>query len=384
MSQWHKGSFQLKARKNRITLRVHRFSKDAMLSTTEKTQFDRQLRLPGFGEQQQLMLKNAHVLVIGLGGLGHPVVQYLAAAGVGKLTLADFDRVAIHNMHRQVLFGGSDCDSYKAEIVATKLKSQYPELDVRCALEKVDTRQLEVITGGVDLIADCTDNFASRYEIGAFAHAHCIPEMFGAAHRMEGQLSLFNGRAGTQYSDVYPTPPVSGRIGNCSEEGILGPIAGILGCMMATGIIEFLATGTTHSDGRLIRYDGANYQTYSAEIIPSSHSRSMFPSAKALSGIEAHAMLSQNTEIAIVDVREQHEHDNFNIGGICRPAGELTQWLPELMHGKSIFLYCNQGIQSDAVSRVLASKRPDMRISHLKGGLRNWPNIELDIRNTEG
>ena len=352
-----------------------------MLNTTEKAQFDRQLRLPGFGEQQQLMLKKAHVLVIGLGGLGNPVVQYLAAAGVGKLTLADFDRIEIHNIHRQVLFGLDDCGRFKAEAASIKLKSLYPELDVKHILEKVDIAQLQAITTGVDLIADCTDNFTSRYEIGGFAWAHRIPVMFGAAHLMEGQLSLFNGSAGTQYADVYPTPPVSDRIGNCSEEGILGPIAGIVGSMMAVGIIEFLATGKTSSDGRLIRYDGTNYQTYSVEIAPSGLHGTIDTSIRALSVDEAQALLAQNDEITLVDLREHYEHEDYNIGGVCLPAGELNQWLPEISHVKSIFLYCNLGNQSHAVARVLASKRPGLQIAHLKEGLRAWVNVEHDIRN---
>jgi molybdopterin/thiamine biosynthesis adenylyltransferase/rhodanese-related sulfurtransferase len=348
-----------------------------MLSTTEKTQFDRQLRLPGFGEQEQLMLKNAHVLVVGIGGLGNPVVQYLAAAGVGKLTLADFDRVDIHNIHRQVLFGIHDCGLFKAEVAATKLKALYPELILNCVLEKVDIGQLPAITAGVDLIADCTDNFTARYEIGEFAKAEGIPVMFGAAHRMEGQLSLFNGKAGTHYSDAYPIPPVSERIRNCSEEGILGPIAGIVGSMMAVGIIEYLATGKTVSDGRLIRYDGANCQTYSVEIVPSGSSIPIETTINALSCEEAQAVLAHNAEIFIIDLREPYEHDDFNIGGICRPAGELNRWLNELDHVESIFLYCNRGIQSDAVSRVIATKRPGIRIAHLKGGLRKWANVSL-------
>lgn len=352
-----------------------------MLSTTEKTQFDRQLRLPGFGEQQQLMLKKAHVLVVGIGGLGNPVVQYLAAAGVGKLTLADFDRVDIHNIHRQVLFGIPDCGLLKAEVASKKLKAHYPELVVNCVLEKVDIGQLAAITAGVDLIADCTDNFTARYEIGEFAKAQGIPVMFGAVHRMEGQLSLFNGRAGTHYSDAYPIPPVSDRIGNCSEEGILGPIAGIVGCMMAVGIIEYLATGKTASDGRLMRYDGANCQTYSVEIVPSGSSIQTETTINALAYEEAQALLARNAEIFLIDLRELYEHEDFNIGGICRPAGELNQWLHELDHVESIFLYCNHGIQSDAVSRVLANKKPGMSIAHLKGGLREWANVELDIRN---
>ena len=354
-----------------------------MLSTTEKAQFDRQLRLPGFGEPQQLKLKKAHVLVVGIGGLGHPVVQYLAAAGLGKLTLADFDRVEIQNIHRQVLFGIHDCGSYKSEAASAKLKALYPELQVKSIAEKVDFGQLAEITVGVDLIADCTDNFVSRYEIGAFSKAHGIPMMFGALRRMEGQLSLFNGRAGTQYTDVYPLPPVSDRIRNCSEEGILGPVAGIVGCMMAAGIIEFLAIGKTASDGRLIRYDGANCQTYSIEIAPSSRSENIDTSIRALTVGEAHELLAQDAEITLVDIREHYEHNDYNIGGICRPAGELNRWLLEFSHGKSVFLYCNNGIQSDAVSRVLASKRPDMRIAHLKGGLSEWVIAENDIRDPE-
>jgi adenylyltransferase/sulfurtransferase len=150
--------------------------------------------------------------------------------------------------------------------------------------------------------------------------------------------------------------------------------------MMAAGIIEFLATGKTVSDGRLIRFDGANCQTYSVAIAPSNRSENIDTSIRALTVEEAQELLAQDAEITLVDIREQYEHNEYNIGGICRPAGELNQWLPEFSDVKSVFLYCNHGVQSDAVSRVLASKRPDMRIAHLKGGLSEWAIAGNDIR----
>ena len=192
--------------------------------------------------------------------------------------------------------------------------------------------------------------------------------MFGAVHRMEGQLSLFHAKAGTRYSDIYPVAPTSPLAGSCSEEGILGPVAGTIGSMMATSIIQYIATGTTRADGRLIRFDAALSETFTVEI----ESRGVTSNKKEIQSIEIRDIefiRIQNPQMQLIDVREQHEHEEHNLGGICRPAGEVMIWLNELAAGSSVILYCHSGFHSYAVARVLAQKRPDLIICHLKDGI---------------
>jgi adenylyltransferase/sulfurtransferase len=339
-----------------------------MLSDLEKNQFSRQLRLPGFGEAQQQLLKNAHVLIIGMGGLGNPVAAYLAAAGIGKLTLVDFDCVELHNIHRQLLFGAEDCGKFKAEAAAIKLKNLYPELLVDFRLARFNETDPDAIPAEVCMIADCTDNIAARYGIDERASALKIPVMFGAVHRTEGQISLFHATSGTRYSDIYPSPPTSSLGGSCEEEGVLGPVAGIIGSMMATSIIQYIAIGNCRADGRLIRYDGLLHETLSVQIAPESR-RMNSTHIHAIELSEFNTMIQTNTSLDIIDVREGFEHEEYNIGGICLPAGDLNQWLNNLIDGRSVFLYCNHGVQSYAVARILAQKRPGLQIYHLKDGL---------------
>jgi adenylyltransferase/sulfurtransferase len=339
-----------------------------MLSNTEKIQYSRQLRMPGFGEAEQLRLKSAHVLVVGLGGLGIPVAHYLAAAGIGKLTLVDFDEIELHNIHRQLLFGSEDCGKKKAEVVAVKLKRLYPDLGVDFRLMPFGKIELSDLIPELNLIADCTDNMEARYALDERGETSKIPVMFGAVHRMEGQLSLFHGKAGTRYSDVYPSAPTSTLTGNCREEGILGPVAGTIGTMMATSIIQYIATGNTRADGRLIRYDASLSETFTVEI----EARGIASNKKDIQSIEIRDIdfiRIQNPDLQLIDVREQHEHEEHNLGGICRPAGEVLDWLNELNHGSSVILYCHSGFHSYAVARVLSLKRPDLIICHLKHGI---------------
>ena len=339
-----------------------------MLSDTEKIQYSRHLRMTGFGEAEQLRLKNAHVLVVGLGGLGNPVAHYLAAAGIGKLTLIDFDEIELHNIHRQLLFGVDDCGKQKAEVAAVKLKRLYPGLEVDFRLMSIHEVDSADLPGNLSLIADCTDNDETRYVIDEKAAALKTPVMFGAVHRMEGQLSLFHAKAGTRYSDVYPTAPTSSLIGNCQQEGVLGPVAGIIGGMMATSIIQFIATENTHTDGRLIRFDGVRHQTYTVEIVP----RTRQSNQNGLHAIEIQdieSICSKNPALLMIDVREQFEHEDHSLGGVCRPAGDVLDWLHEPATECTLILYCNLGFQSYAVGQILLQKRPDLKIYHLKFGI---------------
>ena len=351
----------------RVILPMKSF-KSSMLSDKEKNQYSRHLRMPGFGEAEQLRLKNAHVLVVGLGGLGNPVAHYLAAAGIGKLTLIDFDSIELHNIHRQLLYGVNDCGKHKAETATLQLKRLYPELEVDFQLMSIDKVDPEDLPVNLSLIADCTDNDETRYVIDEKAAALKTPVMFGAVHRMEGQLSLFHAKAGTRYSDVYPAAPTSSLIGNCQQEGVLGPVAGIIGGMMATSIIQFIATGNTHTDGRLIRFDGVRHETYSAEIIPRTR-KSNYNSIHAIEIQDIESIRSKNPALLIIDLREQHEHEDNNLGGICRPAGDVLEWLHEPATESTLILYCNLGFQSYAVGQILLQKRPDLKIYHLKSGI---------------
>jgi molybdopterin/thiamine biosynthesis adenylyltransferase/rhodanese-related sulfurtransferase len=341
-----------------------------MLSDTDKHQFSRQMRLPGFGEEKQLLLKSAHVMVVGLGGLGCPVAQYVASAGIGKLTLIDYDRIELHNIHRQPLFGTHDVGQYKAEKAALKLKDLYPTLDIDFITRRFDGEN----SGDIQMIADCTDNFNARYSIDAFACERKIPVLFGAMHQHEGRLSLFHGRTGTRYTDAYPRAPISELIQDCETEGVHGPLAGIIGSMMASAILEFITTGKSVLDGAMMNFDSSTLKTHLFEIqrqFPSTHNAAI----TSLNASLANAPLLQSVSYELIDVREWYEHDEFNIGGKCCPAAQVREWENQLDPKKTSLLYCNHGHQSFLLAQYISARLPHMKIAHLNGGLDAWREL---------
>ena len=345
------------------------------LSDNERIKFQRQLNLPGFGEAGQLKLKGAHVLIIGLGGLGNPVALYLAAAGVGALTLVDFDTVETSNLHRQVLFGINDCGKPKVEVAAEKLGMLHPEICITTLVTRVDALNLAEMLAGVDLVADCTDNFETRYTLADILSPMNIPLVVGAAHLREGQLALFHGHSGVSYRDAYPIPPESGRVGTCETEGVSGPMVGIIGSMMAQCILDFLVLGTSEADGRIIRFDGSDFKTYVATIQKQLETAAPPPQVMALRKDELERLLQQSAPPQLIDVRESFEHEDFHIGGVCLPAGDVKDWAHQLSAGTSYVLYCNKGMLSYMAAFALVRERPDLQLAHLHGGLEAWQGM---------
>jgi molybdopterin/thiamine biosynthesis adenylyltransferase/rhodanese-related sulfurtransferase len=350
------------------------------LTDEEKHRYHRQLLLPGFEEKHQVRLKQAHVMVIGLGGLGNPVAQYLAAAGVGKLTLIDFDVIEASNLHRQLLFGMSDCGKSKSQTAAQILQQQYPGLEVLSLDLRVKKENISNMLADVDLIADCTDNFEARYAIDAAAKQANTPIMFGAIHRSEGVLSLFHASAKIGYCDLYPHVPAEGRIASCSEEGIMGPIAGIVGSMMAQGILEFLAFGRCSLDGKMARVDASNFSIYQFQLQTNQPKNDATGSITGIGAAELQRMLSQQNPLTLIDVRQPHEHSEFNIGGSCLPAYEVKEWGCSIQDDCPILLYCDHGHQSFIAARYLNMMRPELRIMHLQGGLQELKEVQSNIR----
>jgi adenylyltransferase/sulfurtransferase len=160
---------------------------------------------------------------------------------------------------------------------------------------------------------------------------------------------------------------------------VLGPVAGIIGSMMATSMIQYITSGNTRADGRLIRFDGHLQETFSVQIVPQTQlAKSDEIRAVELNQIEA--LRLKEASFLLVDVREPHEHEDQNLGGLCRPAGDILSWLMEPASGTTIVLYCNHGMQSYSAARVLSQKRPDLKIYHLKDGMTSLPPGEQHIR----
>jgi molybdopterin-synthase adenylyltransferase len=217
--------------------------------------YSRQILLPGFDEDKQQKLLNSHVIIMGLGGLGSPVALYLAAAGVGKLTLVDFDRVDLSNLQRQIIHTTKSLEQTKVESAASAIKSLNPLIETICINQKLSLAELQTRLDDADLLVDATDNFASRFMINQACFNTRTPLVSGAAIRMEGQVSVFNfeNNESPCYRCLYDD---TGEEDNsCSENGVMAPMVGIIGSIQAMETLKLLTAYGETLTGKLLISD---------------------------------------------------------------------------------------------------------------------------------
>ncbi|GGB50401.1 molybdopterin biosynthesis protein MoeB [Oceanisphaera marina] len=236
-----------------------------MLSDSEFIRYSRHLLLEEVGEEGQLKLKQASVLVVGLGGLGSPAVQYLAAAGIGTLWLADFDQVDVSNLQRQTLYDMDSLQHSKAETARAKLQQLNPEVEVIAVNQKLDADNLGDFVSEVDLVLDCTDNILIRQQLNAACYAWGKPLLVGAAIRFEGQLlALDPARDHGCYRCLYG-PDIGERL-NCSNSGVIGPVVGTIGMLQALEAIKFFTGTGTVPWGELKLFDAKNHSWHGLRV----------------------------------------------------------------------------------------------------------------------
>jgi adenylyltransferase/sulfurtransferase len=231
-----------------------------MLPPDEHARYARQLLLPDVGEAGQLRLRAARVLLVGVGGLGSPVALYLAAAGVGTLTLVDDDRVDPSNLHRQVLYATSDAGRPKLDAAAARLADLNPHVAVDRRPGRLTAANARALVAGHDVVVDGTDNFAARYAVNDACAALGVPNVYGSVHRFEGQVSVFaapdgRGGRGPCYRCLYPSPPADGLVPTCAEAGVLGVLPGIVGTLQAAEALKLLLGAGESLAGRLLVVD---------------------------------------------------------------------------------------------------------------------------------
>ena len=231
-----------------------------MLSKAEIKRYARHLILPEIGEEGQLKLKQAKILVIGTGGLGCPVLHYLCAAGAGTIGIIDGDKVEESNLQRQILFSSCDVGKQKADVAKEKLSGQNPLIKITAYCQLLTANNaLEVITE-YDIVIDGSDNFATRYLVNDACVILNKILVFGSIFKFEGQVSVFNYQNGPTYRCLYPEPPSHGEIPNCAEAGVLGVLPGICGTLMANEVIKIITGTGKVLSGELLAFDALNMQ----------------------------------------------------------------------------------------------------------------------------
>ena len=229
-----------------------------MITINDYLRYGKPMLLPEVGEVGQLKLKNAKVLVIGAGGLGCPVLQYLATSGIGTIGLVDFDKVELHNLHRQILYTENNIDSSKAISAKTVLETLNPHIEVNAFEEKLTIENAERILKDFDVIVDGCDNFATRYLVNDACVNLGKPLVYGSILKFEGQISVFNNKGSKNLRDLFPQPPNPEDVPNCSVNGVLGTLPGIMGTMMAHETLK-LIMGLPTLENELILFSTLNW-----------------------------------------------------------------------------------------------------------------------------
>lgn len=236
------------------------------LTDQELLRYSRQIMLPKFDVAGQLALKNAHVLVIGMGGLGSPAALYLAAAGVGQLTIIDHDIVESSNLQRQVIHGEASLGQLKVESARQRLQDINPFVSVNSIAQKIEGEALLALIQDVDLVLDCTDNFSTRFQVNRYCVQSKTPLVSAAAIRMEGQISVYDSRQQTSpcYQCLYPEGDEQAL--SCSESGVMSPLVGIIGSMQAMEAIKLLSGLGEPLVGKLLMLDAMTMQWRSLKL----------------------------------------------------------------------------------------------------------------------
>ena len=365
----------------------------ADLSVDEVRRYSRHLIIPDVGMAGQKRLKNAKVLAVGAGGLGSPVLMYLAAAGVGTLGVVDFDVVDESNLQRQIIHGQSDVGRSKAESARDSIREINPYVDVRLHTERLDSSNVMEIFADYDLIVDGTDNFATRYLVNDACVLLDKPYVWGSIFRFDGQVSVFWDAHGPNYRDLYPVPPPPGMVPSCAEGGVLGVLCATIGATQATEAIKLITGIGETLLGRLMIYDALEmtWRTINvrkdpnAEPITELIDYDLFcgtvsdEAADAARGStitvgELKDMIDAGKDFYLVDVREPNEYEIIKIPGSVLIPKDLIlrgEALAELPHDKPIVLHCKSGARSaEALAAVKAAGFSDA--VHVQGGVLAW------------
>ena len=374
----------------------------ASLSNEEILRYSRHLIMPEVGMEGQLKLKSAKVLLIGTGGLGAPLGLYLAAAGVGRLGLVDFDVVDMTNLQRQVTFGSDDVGKPKAEAARARLSNLNPDIQIETFETKLTSDNALELFKDFDIIVDGTDNFPTRYLVNDACILLGKPNVYGSIFRFEGQATIFGMPDGPCYRCLYPEPPPPGLVPSCAEGGVLGVLPGIVGSIQAMETIKLLLGRGENLVGRLLLFDALamKFRELKLRKNPNCPVCGEHPTITKLidyyefCGVrgeetpgpnvqvpeiaprELKSRLDRGDDLFILDVREPHEYQICNLKGTLIPLGELPRRAHELDSSREIVAHCRSGKRSAEAVDFLR-KAGFRKILNLKGGILAWSD-EVD------
>jgi adenylyltransferase/sulfurtransferase len=386
------------------------------LSHEEILRYSRHLLIPEVGLEGQRKLKASSILVIGTGGLGSPVSLYLAAAGVGRIGLVDFDVVDTSNLQRQVIHGRSTVGKLKVESARARLLDLNPDIQVDAYNEPFTSANAMRIVGDYDVVVDCTDNFPTRY----LSNDVCVllgkPNVYGSIFRFDGQMSVFDARRGPCYRCLFPEPPLPGLVPTCAEGGVLGILPGTIGTLQATEALKVLLDIGDPMIGKLLIYNALDMSFDFVKLKKNPKCRVCGPNAdikelidyEEFCGVPGHdhgdegsagtgwditatelanllrasSVLSEvegqrtstslSSKLVLLDVREPHELEISALPNALNiPLGQLAGRLSELNSAEEMVVLCKAGTRSARALELLVSAG-FKKVKNLKGGINAW------------
>jgi adenylyltransferase/sulfurtransferase len=371
--------------------------KEAKLNNDEILRYSRHLIMPEVGMEGQLKLKQARVLLIGAGGLGAPLGLYLAAAGVGRLGLVDFDVVDFTNLQRQVTFGTADVGRRKLEAAKERLANLNPAIQIDTFEARLTSENALDILRDFDIVVDGTDNFPTRYLVNDACILLGKPNVYGSIFRFEGQATVFGYPGGPCYRCLYPEPPPPGLVPSCAEGGVLGVLPGVVGSIQAMETIKLILGAGEPLVGRLLVFDALQMRFRELKLrknpdcpacgahrtitrlidynefcgIRGEEAATPAVQVPEIEPRELKTRLDRGDNLFILDVREPHEYQICNLGGHLIPLGELPRRAHELDSSREIVAHCRSGKRSAEAVEFLR-KAGFRKIWNLKGGILAW------------
>jgi molybdopterin/thiamine biosynthesis adenylyltransferase/rhodanese-related sulfurtransferase len=359
---------------------------EGLLTPTERRRYARHLTLPEVGEAGQIALKKSAVLIVGAGGLGSPAALYLAAAGVGRIGLVDFDNVDASNLHRQILYGTMSVGRPKLDAARARLFDLNPEITIETHAEKLTSANALEILRKYDIIVDGTDNFPTRYLVNDACVLLGRPNVYGSIYRFDGQASVFDAKRGPCYRCLYPDPPPPHLVPSCAEAGVLGVLPGVIGSIQATEAIKIITGSGEPLIGRLLLFDALqmSFRTLRLRKDPGCKVCGEGPTVTKLIDYEEFCSPGANMEITVrelaeqresvtlIDVREQHEWNVGHLEGAkLIPLKQLPARMNEVPREADVVVYCAVGGRSAQAVHFLRQAGYE-RVRNLIGGIKAW------------
>ena len=362
-----------------------------MFSKQEIERYNRHIILPEIGLAGQEKLKQAKVLVIGAGGLGCPILQYLTAAGVGKIGICDFDFVDTSNLQRQILYSISDIGKPKAELAAKRLSAINPFVEFKVFTQMLKKENVLEIFTGYDVIVDGSDNFPTRFLINDACVILKKPLVFGAIYKFEGQVTVFNYNGGPTYRCMVPEEPSQSEAPSCSQVGVIGAIPGLIGCYQALEAIKIITGIGTVMSGKLMLIDSLSLMHNFIQISRNAKTakikklgnygdlcKEQYPDIKQIEPEDLQKLLIEK-KARVIDIRESTVFDQYHIESENIPIAELLKNTNRIPKMEKTVILCEIGNNSQAIIETLKKDAEFENLFNLNGGIQAWISKKLPV-----